>query len=55
MYINGKMRPMETIQGIGQGRIDDNRWGGEFKYDISNILKEFLEMPWCTPTQHNKN
>jgi hypothetical protein len=34
MYVNGKMRPVETILGMGEGRIKDNDGGGEFNYDI---------------------
>jgi hypothetical protein len=37
MYINGKMRHVETIPGLkGQGKENDGR--GEFKYDIFVIL-----------------
>jgi hypothetical protein len=31
MYENGKIRPVETIPGIG---IKENEGGGEFNYDI---------------------
>jgi hypothetical protein len=31
MYENGEMRPVETISGIGRGRIKENDGGGEFK------------------------
>jgi hypothetical protein len=34
MYENGKMRPGETIPGIGGERIKNNDGGGEFNYDI---------------------
>jgi hypothetical protein len=37
MYVNGKMRPVETIPGMGGGRIKTNG-GGEFNYDIFDIL-----------------
>jgi hypothetical protein len=33
MYINGKMRPVETIPGMEEGRIKENGVGCEFKYD----------------------
>jgi hypothetical protein len=33
MYVNGKVRPVETIPGMG-GRIKENDGGGEFNYDI---------------------
>jgi hypothetical protein len=32
MYVNGKMRPTETIPGMG--RIKENDGGGEFDYNI---------------------
>jgi hypothetical protein len=34
MYINGKMRCIETIPGMGAGRIKENDAGGEFNYHI---------------------
>jgi hypothetical protein len=37
MCVNGKMRPVETIPGM-EGRIKENDGGGEFKYDIFDIL-----------------
>jgi hypothetical protein len=33
MYEKGKMRPVETIPGMGGG-IKENDGGGEFYYDI---------------------
>jgi hypothetical protein len=42
MYVNGKMRPVKTIPGIEGGMIKENDGGGEFKYDIFDILKELL-------------
>jgi hypothetical protein len=30
MYVNGKMRPFETIPGMERGRIKENDGGGEF-------------------------
>jgi hypothetical protein len=37
MYVNGKMRSVEAIPGMGQ-RIKENDGGGEFNYDIFEIL-----------------
>jgi hypothetical protein len=37
MYVNGKMIPVETIAGMGIGRIKDNDRGGEFKHNIFDI------------------
>jgi hypothetical protein len=34
MYVNGKMRPVETIPGIGVKEIKKNDGGDEFNYDI---------------------
>jgi hypothetical protein len=34
MYENGKMRPVETIPGMGSRQIKENDAGGEFNYDI---------------------
>jgi hypothetical protein len=38
MNVNGRMRPVETISGTGEGRINENDGEGEFKYDIFDIL-----------------
>jgi hypothetical protein len=34
MYVNAKMIPLETVLGIGGGRVKENGGGGEFKYDL---------------------
>jgi hypothetical protein len=34
MYENGKIRPVETILGLGEGRIKENDGGGKFNSDI---------------------
>jgi hypothetical protein len=34
MYVNGKMRPAETIPGMGGEGIKENDGGGKFNYDI---------------------
>jgi hypothetical protein len=33
-YVNGKMRTVETISGMGEGGISKNDGGDEFNYDI---------------------
>jgi hypothetical protein len=38
MYENGKMIPVETIPGMGEGRIKKNGSLGEFKCYIFDIL-----------------
>jgi hypothetical protein len=38
MYVSGKMRPVETVLGMGGEGINENNGGGEFKYDIFDIL-----------------
>jgi hypothetical protein len=37
MYVNGKMKPVETIPGM-EGGIKESNGGGEFKYDVFDIL-----------------
>jgi hypothetical protein len=34
MYENGKMRPVETIPGMGEGGIQETDGQGEFNCDI---------------------
>jgi hypothetical protein len=34
MYVNGKMRPVETVPGMGRRGIRENDGGGKFNYDI---------------------
>jgi hypothetical protein len=38
MYVNGKKIPTETILGTGGEGIKKNDGGGEFNYDIFDIL-----------------
>jgi hypothetical protein len=38
MYVNGKIRPVETIPGMGGEKIKENDRGGEFNHDIFDIL-----------------
>jgi hypothetical protein len=38
MYVNGKMRPVETIPGMGEKGIKKNDGEGEFKYNTFVIL-----------------
>jgi hypothetical protein len=38
MYVNGKLRPVETIPGMGAEGVNESGGGGEFKYNIFNIL-----------------
>jgi hypothetical protein len=33
MHVNGKMRPVETIPGMGEGVIKENDGESEFNYD----------------------
>jgi hypothetical protein len=42
MYVNGKMKPVETILGMDGGEIKENDGEGEFNYDVFDILSEFL-------------
>jgi hypothetical protein len=38
MYINRKMRPVETVPGMVGGGIKENNGGGEFKYGTFDVL-----------------
>jgi hypothetical protein len=38
MCVNGKMTPVETVLGMRVGRIKENGGGGEFRYEIFEIL-----------------
>jgi hypothetical protein len=39
MYINAKIRPVETIPGIEEAGIRENDGGGDFNYDkLQGIL-----------------
>jgi hypothetical protein len=38
MYVNAEVIPVETIPGMGERRIKENGGGGEFKYDIFDML-----------------
>jgi hypothetical protein len=38
MYVNGKMRPVETVLGMGGSEGKENGGRGDFKYDIFDIL-----------------
>jgi hypothetical protein len=38
MYVNGKMRLVESIPAMGVGRVKKNDGGGFFKYDIFDLL-----------------
>jgi hypothetical protein len=46
---NRKMRPAETIPGMGKGGVKDNDEGGEFNYDI---VKNFCQ---CHNVPPNNN
>jgi hypothetical protein len=45
MYENGKMRPVETIPGMGGGRIKENDGGGEFNMIYCNNFGECYNVP----------
>jgi hypothetical protein len=38
MYVNGKMIPIKTIPGIEGGTIKETNGGGEFNYNMFDIL-----------------
>jgi hypothetical protein len=41
---NAKMRPVETVPGIGGREIKENGEGGEFKYGIWYIVRTFVNV-----------
>jgi hypothetical protein len=54
MYVNGKMRPVATILGMGKGRIKENDGGSELNYDnICYIVRNFVNFTMCP--QHSNN
>jgi hypothetical protein len=38
IYVNGKMRPVETSPAMVGGRIKESDGGGKFNYDIFDVL-----------------
>jgi hypothetical protein len=42
MYVNGKMRPVETAPGMGDGELKENDGEDKFNYHIFDILSEFF-------------
>jgi hypothetical protein len=50
MYENGKMRPVETIPGMGREGIKGNDGGVNSIMIYLIYCKNFYK---CTPTQHN--
>jgi hypothetical protein len=38
VYVNGKMRPVETIPEMGEVGGKGEQWRGEFKYDLFDML-----------------
>jgi hypothetical protein len=38
MYINAEMVPVDTVPGIGGGKMEEFSGGDEFKYDIFDTL-----------------
>jgi hypothetical protein len=53
MYENGKMRPVETIPGMGGGRIQENDGRGELSMIYLTYCKNFYKCHNVPPTQHN--
>jgi hypothetical protein len=48
MYVNAKMRNVETIPGIEGGRIKENDGGGEY------IARTFVNVTWYPQYNNNK-
>jgi hypothetical protein len=51
MYVNGKLRPVETIPGMWEGETKDNDGGGELSYDI----RTFINVTMYPQYNNNKN
>jgi hypothetical protein len=45
MYVDGKMRPVETIPSMGGRGIKENNSGREFNYDIFKIFVNVIMYP----------
>jgi hypothetical protein len=45
VYVNRKMRPVETILGMGEWEIKDNDGGGEFNYDYCKKFCKYHNVP----------
>jgi hypothetical protein len=43
MYVNGKIRPVETVPEVGGGRMKENDGGNEFNYDVLIYFKNFCK------------
>jgi hypothetical protein len=52
VYITGKMRPVETISGKGEGWIKNIDGGNEFKYDIYNVNVTIYPSTTIIKTKH---
>jgi hypothetical protein len=48
MHVNGQMRPVETVPGMGGGEIKENGGGGKFNYDIFKNFGKCHNVPLST-------
>jgi hypothetical protein len=56
LYVNGKKTPVETSPGMGEEDIKKNGGGGEFKYDIFEIVITFVNVTmYPHPAQQLQN
>jgi hypothetical protein len=53
VYVNGKIRPVETLPEIGGEQIEGNDGEGEFNYEY--IVRNFVNITICTQYNNNKN
>jgi hypothetical protein len=51
MYVNGKMRPVETIPDMGVAGVKENDGGDEFNYNTFENCKNFCKYDNVPPTQ----
>jgi hypothetical protein len=52
MYVNGKMRPLETTPSVGTKEIRENDGGGELKFDM--LLRTFVNVTLYPQYNSNK-
>jgi hypothetical protein len=53
MYENGKMRPVESVPGIGEGRVKEND-GGEW-IQLWNIVRNLANVTMYPQYNNNNN
>jgi hypothetical protein len=52
--VNGKMRPAETVPGMGGGEMKESDGGGEFSYDVLEVFVGSFVSNTVYPPHNNK-